>query len=171
MAIKHQQLTLRVGQISRLPVSARDSAGNAVTVRARRSSAREYDATPPSRQARRRSWHVRVGSTNRRADAELTHELRRLVRVESFDEHPMLDADSEALDFRAASELFAPVRTLHSRDLTTLRRATNYQGRLSPRFAKVALRFPVTIFATRNVDKLSVMSCAPDAATDDVPEY
>ena len=68
--------------------------------------------------------YVRVGSTDRRADAELTHELRRLVCGESFDEQPIPDADSEALNFRAASESFAPVRTLHSRDLAPLRRTS-----------------------------------------------
>lgn len=47
---------------------------------------------------------VRVGSTNRRADAELIEELRRFSRGEAFDEEPMPGLDSEALDFRAASE-------------------------------------------------------------------
>ena len=79
-----------------------------------------------------RGTYVRVGSTNRRADAELIQELRRLVRGESFDEQPMPDADSEALDFRAASESFAAVRTLHRRDLATLRLTTDHQGRQVP---------------------------------------
>lgn len=79
-----------------------------------------------------RGTYVRVGSTNRRADAELIQELRRLVRGETFDEQPMLDVDSEALDFRVASESFAPVRTLHRRDLAILRLTTNYQGRQVP---------------------------------------
>ena len=52
--------------------------------------------------------YVRVGSTNRRADRELIEELRRLARGESYDEQAMPELDSEALDFRAASELFAP---------------------------------------------------------------
>lgn len=79
-----------------------------------------------------RGTYVRVGSTNRRADAELIQELRRLVRGETFDEQPMLDVDSEALDFRVASESFAPVRTLHRRDLAILRLTTDYQGRQVP---------------------------------------
>jgi len=49
-----------------------------------------------------------VGSTNRRADRELVEELRRFGRGEAFDERPMPDLDSEALDFRAASESFGP---------------------------------------------------------------
>jgi predicted HTH transcriptional regulator len=47
---------------------------------------------------------MRVGSTNRRADAELIGELRRFARGEGFDEQPMSGLDSEAIDFRAASE-------------------------------------------------------------------
>ena len=34
-----------------------------------------------------------------------------------FDEEPLPDLDSEAIDFRAASELFAPLRRLTARDL------------------------------------------------------
>ncbi len=76
--------------------------------------------------------YVRVGSTNRRADAELIEELRRFARGEGFDEQPMPGLDSEALDFRAASESFAPHRTLARRDLETLRLVTNHQGRKVP---------------------------------------
>jgi predicted HTH transcriptional regulator len=64
---------------------------------------------------------VRVGSTNRRADRELIEELGRFARGEAFDERPMPELDSEALDFRAASESFAPVRKLTRADLETLR--------------------------------------------------
>lgn len=42
---------------------------------------------------------VRVGSTNRRADPALIEELRRYARNESFDEQPMPELDSEAIDF------------------------------------------------------------------------
>ncbi|MBM4244797.1 MAG: MarR family transcriptional regulator [Deltaproteobacteria bacterium] len=72
--------------------------------------------------------YVRVGSTNRRADAELIDELRRYARGEGFDEQPMPGLDSEAIDFRAASESFAPVRALARRDLETLRILTEHQG-------------------------------------------
>jgi hypothetical protein len=53
----------------------------------------------------------------------MIEELRRFARGESFDEQPMPDLDSEALDFRAASELFTPVRTLHGE---RHRRSMNY---------------------------------------------
>jgi len=76
--------------------------------------------------------YVRVGSTNRRADAEMIAELRRFARGESFDEQPLPELDSEALDFRVASELFAPVRRLKPHDLETLKLITRHQGRKVP---------------------------------------
>ncbi len=76
--------------------------------------------------------YVRVGSTNRRADAELVQELRRIARGEAYDEQPMIDVDSEAVDFQAASESFAGVRRLKRKDLITLRILTDYQGRQVP---------------------------------------
>jgi ATP-dependent DNA helicase RecG len=54
----------------------------------------------------------RVGSTNRRADSFLIEEMRRYNRITSFDEQPMPDLYSEAIDFRAASEFFKPLRKL-----------------------------------------------------------
>lgn len=76
--------------------------------------------------------YVRVGSTNRRADTEMLQELRRTARGETYDEQPMMDLDSEALDFRAASESFKPTRTLRRRDLETLRLLTTHQGHTVP---------------------------------------
>ena len=76
--------------------------------------------------------YVRVGSINRRADRELIEELRRFARGASYDEQAIPELDSEALDFRAASELFAPVRKLKRADLETLRLVTKHQGRKVP---------------------------------------
>jgi ATP-dependent DNA helicase RecG len=83
--------------------------------------------------------YVRVGSTNRRADPELIEELRRYARGEAYDEQPMPDLDSEVVDFRAASESFAPVRALRHADLETLRLLTSYQGRTVPTVGGVLL--------------------------------
>ena len=55
---------------------------------------------------------MRVGSTNRRADREMIDELRRYARGEAYDKQVMPEFGSEAIDFRAASEYFAPVRKL-----------------------------------------------------------
>jgi len=76
--------------------------------------------------------YVRVGSTNRRADRELIAELRRFARGEAYDEQPIPELGSEALDFRAASESFAPRRSLNRSDLETLRLVTPHQGRKVP---------------------------------------
>lgn len=83
--------------------------------------------------------YVRVGSTNRRADPELVEELGRYVRGEAYDEQPMFELDSEALDFRAASESFAPSRTLRRRDLETLRLVTVHQGSKVPTVGRFLL--------------------------------
>jgi len=91
------------------------------------------------REGEAKGTYVRVGSTNRRADAELIAELRRFAHAESFDEQPMPDLDSEALDFRAASESFAPVRKLSRRDFETLRLVTIHQGRKVPTAGGVIL--------------------------------
>ncbi len=76
--------------------------------------------------------YVRVGSTNRRADQELIGGMRRFAQGESYDEQAMPELNSEEVDFRAASELFAPVRTLKRSDLETLRLITTHQGRKVP---------------------------------------
>ncbi len=83
--------------------------------------------------------YVRVGSTNRRADEALINEMRRFAQGDAFDEHAMPELDSEAVDFRAASESFAPVRRLLRHDLETLRLLTSHQGRKVPTAGGVIL--------------------------------
>lgn len=70
---------------------------------------------------------VRVGSTNRRADTAQIREMRRFADLGSFDEQPIPELNSEALDFRVASELFAPLRKLTPAAFRTLRVTTRYQ--------------------------------------------
>lgn len=82
---------------------------------------------------------VRVGSTNRRADTELVSEMRRFSAGNTFDEQPIPELDSEAVDFRAASESFAGVRKLRREDLETLRLVTQYQGRTVPSVGGILL--------------------------------
>lgn len=84
------------------------------------------------REGPEKGTYVRVGSTNRRADAELIAEMRRFVGGESYDELPIPELNSEAIDFRAASESFRSVRKLRRPDLETLRLITGYQGRKVP---------------------------------------
>ena len=69
-----------------------------------------------------------MGSTNRRADREMIDELRRCARGVGFDEQALPELDSEAIDFRAASESFAPVRKLKRADLETVKGNPNFPG-------------------------------------------
>ena len=75
---------------------------------------------------------VRVGSTNRRAEAPQIEEMRRWNRMDSFDEQAIPDLKSEAIDFRAASEFLAPYRQMTARGWSTLRVTTEHQGRQAP---------------------------------------
>lgn len=84
------------------------------------------------REGRERGTYVRVGSTNRRADSELIAEMRRHALGEGYDEQPIPDLDSEAIDFRAASELFSPIRRLTRKDLVALRLLTKHQEKTVP---------------------------------------
>jgi predicted HTH transcriptional regulator len=83
--------------------------------------------------------YVRVGSTNRVADPAQAEELRRVVLGRSFDEEPVPGLNTEALDFRAASECFAEVRRLKKADLESLQLVTRHQGRLAPTVGGVLL--------------------------------
>jgi hypothetical protein len=56
-------------------------------------------------------------------------ELQRVVRGRSFDEEPMPELNSEAIDFRVASECFAPIRKLARHELHSLQLTTQHQGR------------------------------------------
>ena len=86
-----------------------------------------------------RGTYARVGSCNRLADAALVAEMRRYATGESFDEGPLPALDSQAVDFRVASESFAPARTLTRRNLQTLRLLTLHQGRLVPTVGGILL--------------------------------
>ena len=76
--------------------------------------------------------YVRVGSTNRRADADLIAEMRRFALGQSFDQQALPELDSEAIDFRAASESFAGLRKLTEGDLDILGLCTTHQDRRVP---------------------------------------
>jgi predicted HTH transcriptional regulator len=91
------------------------------------------------REGPEKGTYVRVGSTNRQADAELIAEMRRFAGGEVFDEQPVPELDSEAIDFRAASESFRSVRRLRRSDLETLRLITRYQGRKVPTVGGILL--------------------------------
>lgn len=82
---------------------------------------------------------VRVGSSNRRVDAAMLAELERSRRPGTYDEEPLPELNSEAVDFRVASESFASVRKLKRSDLRTLRLTAEHQGREVPTVGGVLL--------------------------------
>ena len=92
-----------------------------------------------AREGLHRGTYARVGSSNRLADAALVAEMRRHATGESFDEGPLPALDSEAVDFRVASESFAPALTLTRGNLQTLRLVTPHQGRLVPTVGGILL--------------------------------
>ena len=53
--------------------------------------------------------YIRVGACHRRVDEQMREELKRTARNISYDEQPIPEVSSEAIDFRAASELFPPL--------------------------------------------------------------
>lgn len=83
-------------------------------------------------QGRERGVYLRVGSTNRRADPAQIDEIARVVRGRAFDEEVLPEMNSEAIDFRAASECFANKRRLNRNDLRILGIVAMEQGRLVP---------------------------------------
>jgi ATP-dependent DNA helicase RecG len=83
--------------------------------------------------------YIRIGSTNRLADSVMIQELQRVSRSESYDQHPMIELNSEVIDFRAASELFSEFKKLKKSDLETLRLIIKYQGRDVPTVAGIIL--------------------------------
>ena len=127
---------------------------------------------------------IRVGSTNRKADSIQIEELRRWNPATSFDERAIPDLNPEAIDFRAASELFAPWRKLTPQAMSTLRLTTEHQGRQTPTIGGLLLfgkdrfaRFPdawirVGRFAGTNrvrlIDSAEIRSYLPRAAEEAV---
>lgn len=51
--------------------------------------------------------YIRLGSTNRKADSDTIESIKRSARNVAFDEQPYPEINSEAIDFRVASELFS----------------------------------------------------------------
>ncbi len=76
--------------------------------------------------------YIRVGSTNRLVDKTMLSELQRIKIEDSFDRQPLAELNSEAIDFRAASELFAQVKTLNKVDLESLELITTCQQKKVP---------------------------------------
>jgi predicted HTH transcriptional regulator len=84
--------------------------------------------------------YIRLGSTNRRAGPEMSAEIQRLARNIFFDEQPCTEMNSEGIDFRAASELFAAVsRPLSPPQRRSLGLVVELGGRETPTQGAVLL--------------------------------
>ncbi|MBK7927664.1 MAG: hypothetical protein IPJ98_09255 [Bryobacterales bacterium] len=73
--------------------------------------------------------HPPVGSASCRAEALRIEELKRWNRMDSLGGQAIPDLKPDAIDFRAASEFFAPFRKLTPKAWSTLRVTTKHQGR------------------------------------------
>lgn len=82
---------------------------------------------------------VRIGASNRKADAPLIRELARMVRNETFDEMPLAHLSAMAIDFHIASELFKKRRRLKKADLHTLHAVTEHHNKVVPTVGGVLL--------------------------------
>jgi ATP-dependent DNA helicase RecG len=76
--------------------------------------------------------YVRLGSTNRQADAQLVAELQRGVAGVSFDALPMPELTLDALDLKAIRADFEGRPSVDERTLQSLRILVKDQGRLVP---------------------------------------
>lgn len=72
--------------------------------------------------------YVRVGSTNRRADAAMVAELERSAAGRSFDEEPVAHLTSDAIDMDVLRDAFKGVRRIDRSALKTLRLVTDAGG-------------------------------------------
>jgi predicted HTH transcriptional regulator len=75
---------------------------------------------------------VRVGSTNRKADANLIAELRRTALGGTFDEMPILELLEDEIDADAIREAFGGERKITKRELLSLKLLVNEQGKTVP---------------------------------------
>lgn len=73
--------------------------------------------------------YVRLGSTNRLAEAALIAEMRRRLAHGSYDEEPVPGLSYETIDFAAVSQSFAGARKMRRQDLASLGLAASHQGR------------------------------------------
>ncbi len=76
--------------------------------------------------------YIRLGSTNRQADAQLIAELQRGVAGVSFDALPMPELTIDSLDLKAIARDFQGRRPVDERMLQSLRLLVLDQGRLVP---------------------------------------
>jgi len=83
--------------------------------------------------------YIRIGSSNRLADKVMQAELKRIRFEDSFDRQPVAELNSEEIDFRVTSELFASLKKLTKSDLVSMDLIVNYQHQKAPTVGGVIL--------------------------------
>ncbi len=91
------------------------------------------------RKGRSGGAYVRVGSSNRVADAALLQELERYSRFETYDAMPMPELSEKDIDFDLALTCFSPYRKLKKTDLETLKLVATHQGKNVPTVGGILL--------------------------------
>lgn len=87
-----------------------------------------------------RGAYIRLGSSNRAADSDMLEELRRQAHNLCFDETPLPGMNSEQIDFRVASELFArQSKSIDINKLINLGALQNTNGKVVPSIGGILL--------------------------------
>jgi ATP-dependent DNA helicase RecG len=82
---------------------------------------------------------VRLGSSNRLADAELIRELKRSTTNITFDEQIFPGLSGDSLDVDAIKKIFGSHRDISESDLVTLYLLNQHQGQLAPTIGGILL--------------------------------
>lgn len=88
------------------------------------------------------SSYIRVGSTNRIAERFMIESLRRTCFLKTYDEECMYEVNSEAIDFRLASELFLHKGGLSKKHMLTLGILTEAEDKIHPTIGGILLFTP-----------------------------
>lgn len=115
-----------------------------VAIRVHPGSGRPYHV---AREGAADGVYVRVGSTNRRADAWMIQEMQRSARGAAFDEEPVPGEGIDAIDSEAVAAAFAGIRRIDDRALATLRLVCKYDGAIVPTVGGILL------FGARRLDR------------------
>ncbi len=87
-----------------------------------------------------RGTYIRLGSSNRAADSDMLDELRRQAQNLCFDETPLPGMNSEQINFRVASELFAKQgKSIDINKLINLGALQNTGGQVVPSIGGILL--------------------------------
>ena len=85
------------------------------------------------------STYVRMGSTNRLADASLLESMKRSIQAKTFDEEPLPHLKTDVLDLEAACQAFEGLRKLTKKDMISLGLLSKERDRDAPTVGGILL--------------------------------